>query len=145
MDLLQVKGDQIVDSQGRSVFLRGVCVGGWMNMEDFINGYPGPENGLCDAKALGAEKAESFFDRWLDYFFAEADVEFLKSLSCTVVQLPLNYRHIESDLAPFEYLAMFYKSAKISVMGFLWVCWCSGRQQLYPKSPILFAYFWRRY
>ena len=38
MDLLQVKGNQIVDSQGRSVILRGVCVGGWMNMEDFING-----------------------------------------------------------------------------------------------------------
>jgi len=106
MDLLQVKGNQIVDSQGRSVFLRGVCVGGWMNMEDFINGYPGPESGIREAmaQALGAEKAEFFFDRWLDYFFAEADVEFLKSLGCSVVRLPLNYRHFESDLAPFQYL-----------------------------------------
>jgi endoglucanase len=126
MDLLQVNGNQIVDSQGRSVFLRGVCVGGWMNMEDFINGYPGPESGLraAMAKALGAEKAEFFFDRWLDYFFAEADVEFLKSLGCTVVRLPLNYRHFESDLAPFEYIEKGFSRLQQAVE------WC-GKHGLY--------------
>jgi hypothetical protein len=34
---------------------------------------------------------------------------------------------------------MVCKSAKISVMGFLWVSFCPGRHQLYPKSPISFA------
>jgi endoglucanase len=106
MDLLQVKGNQIVDRQGQPVFLRGVCVGGWMNMEDFINGYPGPESGIRAAMAevLGNGKAEFFFDRWLDHFFAEEDVRLIKSLGCTVVRLALNYRHFESDLAPYQYL-----------------------------------------
>jgi len=33
MDMLQVRDGKIVDAQGNPVRLRGVCVGGWMNME----------------------------------------------------------------------------------------------------------------
>ncbi len=106
MDLLQVNGDQVIDAKGQLVYLRGVCVGGWMNMEEFINGYPGSEHGVRAnmAKKFGAETGQFFFDRMLDYFFAEEDVIYLKSLGCTVVRLPLNYRHFESDMKPFEYL-----------------------------------------
>jgi len=106
MDLLQVKGNQIVAANGRPIALRGTCAGGWMNMEEFINGHPGSEHGLraTMAKKLGAETAEFFFNRMLDYFFSEDDVIYLKSLGTTVVRLPLNYRHFETDQRPFEYL-----------------------------------------
>ncbi len=106
MNILQVKSDQIVDAQGHPVRLRGTCVGGWMNMEHFINGYPGDEHGLRAAMAqvLGPDKARFFFDRLLDYFFAEEDVAFIKSCGANVVRLALNYRHFERDDAPFEYL-----------------------------------------
>jgi endoglucanase len=106
MDLLMVKGNQVIDAQGNPVFLRGVCVGGWMNMEEFINGYPGSEHGTRDLmeQVIGSEKSEYFFDRMLDYFFTEEDVVYLKSLGSTVVRLPLNYRHFENDDQPFHYL-----------------------------------------
>ena len=106
MDLLQVKGNQIITADGQPVFLRGTCAGGWMNMEEFINGYPGSEHGLraVMAKMLGSETAQFFFDRMSDYFFSEDDVIYLKSLGTTVVRLPLNYRHFETDERPFEYL-----------------------------------------
>lgn len=106
MDILHVEGNQIVDSRGHPVRLRGVCVGGWMNMEHFINGYPGDEHGLraTMAQVLGPAKAQFFFDRWLDYFFAEEDIAFIKSCGANVVRLPLNYRHFERDDEPFRYL-----------------------------------------
>ena len=106
MDLLQVKGCLIVDAQGRPVRLRGFGVGGWMNTENFINGYPGFESGLrmAVADALGAEQAEFLFDRMLDYFLAEPDIAFMKECGATVVRLPLNYRHFERDRQPFRYL-----------------------------------------
>ncbi len=106
MDILQVKSNQIVNAQGRPVRLRGTCVGGWMNMEHFIDGYPGDEHGLRAAMAqvLGPEKAQFFFDRLLDYFFAEEDVAFIKSCGANVVRLALNYRHFERDDEPFRYL-----------------------------------------
>ncbi len=106
MDLLQVDGNRIVTAGGRPISLRGACVGGWMNMEEFINGYPGSEHGLraVMARQFGAETTQFFFDRMSDYFFSEDDVAYLKSLGTTLVRLPLNYRHFESDARPFEYL-----------------------------------------
>jgi aryl-phospho-beta-D-glucosidase BglC (GH1 family) len=106
MDFLQVKDGKVVDGQGQPVFLRGVCVGGWMNMEDFIDGYPGAEHTLraVMANELGAGKAQFFFDRLLDYFLAEEDIAFMKGLGATAVRLSLNYRHFERDAQPFTYL-----------------------------------------
>jgi endoglucanase len=103
---LRVRGAGIIHSDGQSIRLRGVCVGGWMNMENFINGYPGDESGVRRAAAeiLGPGRAEFLFDRWLDYFFNEDDVAFLKSCGANVVRLPLNYRHFEADSDPYRYL-----------------------------------------
>ncbi len=106
MDVLRVKANQIVDSNNRPVRLRGTCVGGWMNMEHFINGYPGVEHTMraLMAEELGANRAKFFFDRMLDYFLAEDDIAFLKNIGVSVVRLPLNYRHFENDGEPFKYL-----------------------------------------
>jgi endoglucanase len=104
-NFLSVRGDAIVTQEGNPVYLRGLNIGGWMNMENFIAGYPGHETGLrrAVAAALGDEKAARFFDAFLDSFFAEGDVRFLKELGCTAFRLPLNYRHFEADDAPFTY------------------------------------------
>jgi endoglucanase len=114
--MLRVRGSEIVNSEGRSVRLRGVCVGGWMNMENFINGYPGDESGVRRAAAeiLGPARAEFLFDRWLDYFFNEDDVAFLKECGANVVRLPLNYRHFEADSDPYRYMEKgFERLAKV--------------------------------
>lgn len=106
MERLEVSSGKIVTASGKPIALRGTCVGGWMNMENFINGYPGDEGGTrwYMAQTIGAEKAEFFFDRMLDYVLNEEDIRFIKSLGATVVRLPVNYRHFERDDAPFQYL-----------------------------------------
>lgn len=103
--MLRVSDGRIVDALGALIQLRGTCVGGWMNMEDFIDGYPGSEHGLRAALAsmIGPAKAEFFFERLLDHFFTEDDVRFMKACGATVVRLPLNYRHFEKDATPFQY------------------------------------------
>lgn len=105
MDLLQVQAGKIVDGDGNPVRLRGVGVGGWMNMENFINGYPGTEENLrrTMADVIGKEKAYHFFNEMLDHFFSEEDIVFIKDSGANVVRLALNYRHFESDDKPFEY------------------------------------------
>jgi endoglucanase len=104
---LSVRGDQIFDSGENPIILRGVCLGGWMNLENFINGYPGSEHGLRSvmAEIIGPCKAQFFFERLLDHFIAETDLAFIKSQGATVVRIPLNYRHFESDGQPFRYLS----------------------------------------
>ena len=40
---IAVDGARLADEHGRTVRLQGVSLGGWMNMENFITGYPGAE------------------------------------------------------------------------------------------------------
>ena len=122
--MLQVKQNQIIDERGEEFRLRGTCIGGWMNMENFINAFPGDEHGLraTMAEIVGRDKAQFFFDRWLDYFLAEEDIAFIKSCGATVVRLPLNYRHFERDDEPFKYLEPgFERLDKV-------VHWCAKHQ-----------------
>jgi aryl-phospho-beta-D-glucosidase BglC (GH1 family) len=56
------------------------------------------------AEELGPARAEFFWERLLDHFFGDEDLAFLKKCGATVVRLPVNYRHFESDLAPLSYI-----------------------------------------
>jgi hypothetical protein len=77
-----------------------------MQMENFIDGFPGSEHGLRRrlAETLGAGRAHFLCERLLDHFFAEEDVVFLAGCGVNVLRLPFNYRHLENDAAPFVYL-----------------------------------------
>lgn len=101
-DFLGISGSHIINGRGDTVRLRGFCIGGWMNMENFMTGYPGHEAGFRAAVAdvLGRELGAYFFERYLDEFFTEEDVRFIRSLGCNVIRVALNYRHFESDDEP---------------------------------------------
>jgi len=103
--LLRVDGPRLVDATtGEPVVLRGYNAGGWLNMENFLTGYPGTESQHRKAlrRALGPELYDVFFHEFLSVFFADADVAYLASLGLNSVRIPFNYRHFESDDAPFE-------------------------------------------
>jgi len=104
-NFLNVNGANIVNGRGETVLLRGFCLGGWMNMENFIIGYPGHEAGLRSAveRVLGKEKAHFFFERFLHYFIQEDDLKNIQDLGCNLIRIPFNYRHFEDDDRPFEY------------------------------------------
>ncbi|KAJ5613431.1 hypothetical protein N7510_006625 [Penicillium lagena] len=100
--ILKVRGDRVVDSAGNDVILRGAGLGGWLNMENFITGYPGHESSHRAAmlKVLGQENYDFFFDRWLTYFFMEEDARYFASLGLNCIRIPFNYRHFEDDMNP---------------------------------------------
>ena len=102
---LRVAAEKIVDHAGSPVVLRGVGLGGWMNMENFITGYPANESAMRDAVSavLTPNGADAFFERLLDRFFGEEDAAFLAGLGVNCVRLPINQRHFEA--APFEWLS----------------------------------------
>jgi aryl-phospho-beta-D-glucosidase BglC (GH1 family) len=101
---LKTSGPRIVDGENRPVVLRGFGLGGWMNMENFITGYPANEEAQREAvrTVLGDEKYELFFDRFLEHFFIEEDAQFIRSLGLNLLRLPVNYRHFEDDMLPFK-------------------------------------------
>jgi endoglucanase len=105
MTFLEVKGRELRDGDGRKVMLRGVCLGGWLNMENFITGFTGTEQELRRAlrDELGAERHDAFFRGFLGSFIAEEDFAFLKSMGATVARIPFNYRHLEDDERPGQF------------------------------------------
>ncbi|MDA8303510.1 MAG: cellulase family glycosylhydrolase [Actinomycetota bacterium] len=103
---LAVDGPRLVKANGEPVPLRGVSVGGWLNMENFIIGYPSVESAFRESlgRALGQERAGLLLGSLLDSFFAEEDVAFLAGLGVNAVRIPINYRHFENDMRPREIL-----------------------------------------
>ncbi|MEV4165718.1 glycoside hydrolase family 5 protein [Nonomuraea dietziae] len=101
---LHVSGERLLTADGAPVRLRGVGLGGWMNMENFITGYPANESAMREAVTgvLGEERAELFFDRLLTAFFGPGDAALLAELGMNCVRIPVNYHHLESDSRPFE-------------------------------------------
>lgn len=104
--ILRVSGNQIVAEDGKPVILRGAGLGGHLNMENFITGYPGHEHEMRRAlkAALGEERYDFFFDKFLEYFFTEADAKFFASLGFNCIRIPFNYRHFEDNMNPGVYL-----------------------------------------
>jgi hypothetical protein len=103
---VRTEGLRFIDGWGRPIRFAGVCVGGWLNMENFVTGYSANESLMRSrvADVIGAERAERFFERFLTAFYGEADAEFLGSLGMTIIRIPVNYHHFESDAAPFTIL-----------------------------------------
>ncbi|KAG9043304.1 hypothetical protein FS837_009767 [Tulasnella sp. UAMH 9824] len=104
--ILKVSGKELVGEDGKPVILRGAGLGGHLNMENFITGYPGHEKFMRKAlkNVLGEEKYDYFFDKFLEYFFTEKDAQFFASLGFNCIRIPLNYRHIEDDANPGVFL-----------------------------------------
>ncbi|WP_216853556.1 glycoside hydrolase family 5 protein [Phytoactinopolyspora halotolerans] len=104
MPWVRVAGDRLVDGAGRTVVLKGFGLGGWMNMENFITGYPGTESQVREAmrRSLGEQGYARFFDRFLHDFFTDDDARLLASLGLNALRVPFNYRHFEDDDRPFE-------------------------------------------
>jgi endoglucanase len=100
---LTVRNEELVNAAGEIVTLRGFGLGGWMNMENFITGYPGNEEAMRDAMraVLGQKQYERFFDGFLDAFFGPDDAAFIQSLGLNLVRIPVNYHHFEDDMNPF--------------------------------------------
>src|SRR5215212_245407 len=94
---LRVSGASIVDGSGMLVRLQGPCLGGWMNMENFITGYPASETLQRRAllKAMGPESYEAFFDQFLTDFFSR--------VRCRLPCRPRHQRNARPDqLPPFR-------------------------------------------
>ena len=100
---LQTRGDQFVTRGGERVKLHGVGMGGWLNMENFIVGFPATEglNRLALRDVLGSELAEYFFERFADAFFTPADAAAIAQVGFNVVRIPVHYRHLEGDATPW--------------------------------------------
>lgn len=103
---VHTQGSQFIDGFGNPIRFTGVCVGGWLNMENFVTGYAANETLMRQrvADEIGADRADRFFERLLTAFYGEADARFLGENGLNLIRIAVNYHHVESDERPFEVL-----------------------------------------
>jgi endoglucanase len=152
---LKVSQNQIHNSIGEVVSLHGIGLGGWMNMENFITGFPANENAFRQVvhRSLGKKKADFLFDRYLEYFFTDEDAKFIRSLGLNLVRLPFNYRHFEDDMNPMVLLESGFKHldrvikicAEHEIYTILDLHAAAGcqNQDWHSDNPSHQAYFWQ--
>lgn len=151
---LSVSGDQIVNRKGDTIYLRGFGLGGMLNMENFIDGYPANEESMREGllKVLGEEKYNLYFDTFLKSYFTEPDAEYIHSLGLNLVRIPVNYHHFEDDMNPgvikeeaFQYLdSVIELCAKYRIYTIIDLHALPGsqNQHWHSDNPTHIASFW---
>lgn len=101
---LRTMGKQFTDPAGQPIRLRGIGLGGWMCMENFVTGYPGTESMMRAAvrKVLGDDLSLLFFDELLTAFFGAGDALLLADAGLNTLRIPVSYKHFEDDARPFQ-------------------------------------------
>ncbi len=101
--VITTEGSRFLGPDRTPLRLRGVCIGGWLNMENFITGYAANESLMRREvrRAIGDDAADRFFDRLLTRFFDEEDAAFLGRSGFSLARIAVGYKHLEDDDAPF--------------------------------------------
>ncbi len=94
------------DFQGEAFIPRGINLGSWLNIEDFMLGTPGTEWQVLReyGRFCGQEEAREWHERYLDVFLTEADLRFIRESGFNSVRLPIHWRRIESAGQPGVFL-----------------------------------------
>ena len=102
--VIRTSGSEFLGPDGKPLLLRGVCLGGWLNMENFITGYSANETLMRREvrRAIGDDRAAHFFQRLLTRFFDEPDAAFLGEAGLNLARIAVGYHHFEDDARPFE-------------------------------------------
>ena len=100
---LEVSGRNFMFA-GKPIRLRGVGLGGWLNLEHFMLGIPGTETEIRDAVAsvYGDTLASQFWKTFLDVYAAEADLRYVRDLGLNSVRIPVNIKLLEASDGVFR-------------------------------------------
>lgn len=105
---LRIRHGRIVNTSGKPVTLKGVCLGGWLMMEGYMmHGRNIPEKEFKSSfeKALGKDALEDFTRSFRDTFIQKDDIRIIKEWGANCVRVPFNYRLVEFEDRPFSFNA----------------------------------------
>lgn len=103
--MLTIKNNNIINSKGRKVFLRGVNLGGWLMMEGYILHGRNISEKSVKAEMIrryGKKETDNFTNAFRDNFIKEKDFRNIASLGFNCIRLPFNHKLIENQDKKFS-------------------------------------------
>ena len=92
---LKANGKLIVDGNDNKFILRGMGLGGWMLQEGYMFSLAsfGQQHKIKAAIAdlVGSEKADEFYNKWLQNHTRRIDIDSMASWGFNSVRLPMHY------------------------------------------------------
>ena len=105
---LKTKGKTIVDSDDQEILLRGFGLGGWLVQEGYqlhIPGFGSPSSiRKMIVDLIGQENTNQFYERYINNYVTEEDIQKIASWGFNSIRLPFNYRLLTPEDQPGVYL-----------------------------------------
>ncbi len=98
---LHTEGNEIVNSAGTPILLKGVGLGGWLVPEGYmlhVPGYGSPtsiRNRIIDL--IGESGADDFFQQYRQNYVAAKDIDSIASWGYNSIRLPFHYKILSSE------------------------------------------------
>ena len=127
---LHARGQDVVDSKGNVVALRGVNVGGWLVTEGWMCGQKDKKdrNALEQLEArFGPEKAAGLMKAWQDNWFTARDLDAIEKLGFNVIRVPFGYRTLQDAAGNW----IRDNNRKIDFSRMDWVVEQAGKRGIY--------------
>ena len=113
-NFVSVKGKDIIDPKGNKLMLKGTNLGNWLVPEGYMFKFNDASAPSAVDKVfnelLGPEETIKFWDKYLDAYITEEDIQYIKKTGANHVRLPFHYKmftaenYLNGENKGFEYL-----------------------------------------
>src|SRR5580692_771024 len=90
-------GENIVDASGHPLFLKGMNLGNWFEVEGYMFHFDGGPQSPHEIEALtrellGPARADAFWHQWRENYITKPDIDRLAAAGFNSIRVPLHYK-----------------------------------------------------
>ena len=121
---VSVKGKQFITPDGKTLLLRGINLGNWLNPEGYMFHFKNISSfRLIDntiKELIGADETRDFWKTFRDNYITKEDIRFIKSIGLNHIRVPFNFKLFVVEDHPEIWLDEGFKRLDDVIK------WCKG-------------------
>lgn len=95
-NFVTIKGENLMDANGKKLYIVGTNLGNWLNPEGYMFDF---KKTNCEwmindmvCELAGSDFAREFWQAFKDNYITEADIAYIKQTGANTIRLPFNYK-----------------------------------------------------
>ncbi|MCR5077178.1 MAG: glycoside hydrolase family 5 protein [Prevotella sp.] len=93
---VSIQGTDLIQPDGRKLFIRGTNLGNWLNPEGYMFGFQKTNSywmiNQMIAQMVGPDATADFWQSFKDSYISESDIRFIASTGANTIRIPFNYK-----------------------------------------------------
>ena len=100
-NFVTIQGEDLIDQNGKKLFIVGTNLGNWLNPEGYMFGFKKTncewmiDDMLC--QLAGPDFAREFWQAFKDKYITADDIAFIRQTGANTIRLPFNYKLFTSE------------------------------------------------